>query len=138
MISAAQRHPIACANSETTAKPAGHYSHICIAAGLVFISGQLPITPDGTALTSHSFEEQTKQVLANVEGCLQRAGLGKDSLVQVRVYVTNIEHWPLFNELYATWIGAHRPARAVAGVSELHFGLAVEVEAVALARSETL
>ncbi|HZE92685.1 MAG TPA: RidA family protein [Rhizobacter sp.] len=128
---------IQCANSATTALPAGHYSHICTAAGLVFISGQLPIKPDGTALTGHSFEEQTQQVLSNVEGCLARAGLGKDSLVQVRVYVTDIKHWPRFNELYAAWIGSHRPARAVAGVAELHFELAVEVEAIALAGNES-
>jgi reactive intermediate/imine deaminase len=101
---------------------------------MVYISGQLPIKPDGTALADQSFEEQARQVLANVEGCLAQAGLDKDSLVQVRVYVTDIGNWPLFNRLYAAWIGEHRPARAVAGVAELHYGLAVEVEAVALAR----
>lgn len=125
---------IACANSTAIAQPAGHYSHICTAAGMVYISGQLPIKPDGTALADQSFEEQARQVLANVEGCLAQAGLDKDSLVQVRVYVTDIGNWPLFNRLYAAWIGEHRPARAVAGVAELHYGLAVEVEAVALAR----
>ena len=41
--------------------------------------------------------------------------------------------WPRFNRIYADWIGEHRPARAVAGVAELHFGLAVEVEATAIA-----
>ncbi len=126
---------IACANSTALAQPGGHYSHICTAAGLVFISGQLPITPEGTALTDRSFEEQSTQVLANIEGCLAQAGLGKDSLVQVRVYVTDIRNWPSFNKLYAAWIGVHKPARAVAGVSELHHGLAVEIEAIALARS---
>lgn len=132
------QHPdISCANNSAITRPAGHYSHICVAAGQVFISGQLPIQPDGTALTGRSFEEQTAQVLANVEACLACVGVGKDSLVQVRVYVTDIKHWPLFNELYAAWIGTHRPARAVAGVSELHFGLAVEVEAIALARPAT-
>jgi len=129
-----QRSDISCANSSAITRPAGHYSHVCVAAGQVFISGQLPIQPDGTALAGRPFEEQTAQVLANLEACLACAGVAKESLVQVRVYVTDIEHWPVFNELYAAWIGSHRPARAVAGVSELHFGLAVEVEAIALAR----
>ncbi|ECE6505458.1 RidA family protein, partial [Salmonella enterica subsp. salamae] len=41
--------------------------------------------------------------------------------------------WPVFNKVYAEWIGEFRPSRAVAGVSELHYGAAVEVEAIALA-----
>lgn len=122
---------ISLVNSETISPPAGHYSHVSTASGLAFISGMLPITPDGKPLGDASFEQQTLQVLANVEDCLERAGLTKDDLVQVRVYVTDILKWPEFNRLYAEWIGSHRPARAVAGVSELHFGLAVEVEAVA-------
>lgn len=127
-----QRADISCANSSAVTPPVGHYSHVCVAAGLVFISGQLPIQPDGTVLIGSSFEEQSAQVLANLEACLACAGVGKENLVQVRVYVTDIERWPLFNEIYAVWMGTHRPARAVAGVSQLHFGLAVELEAIAL------
>lgn len=124
---------ISCKNSSAISPPAGHYSHVCIAAGQVFVSGQLPINSHGTPLTGKSFDVQARQVLANLEACLQVAGVGKESLVQVRVYVTDIRDWPAFNAIYAEWIGQHRPARAVAGVSELHFGLNVEVEATALA-----
>ena len=132
------RGDISCENSPALTAPAGHYSHVCIAAGQIFVSGQLPIRPDGTALIGRSFEEQTAQGLENIEACLSQAGVGKDSLLQVRVYVTDIEQWPHFNKLYAAWIGTHRPARAVAGVSQLHHGLAIEVEAIALAaRSDT-
>jgi 2-iminobutanoate/2-iminopropanoate deaminase len=127
---------IVCANSPNAARPAGHYSHTCTAAGLVFVSGILPISVEGKALAGEPFETQTRQVLANLEACLEGVGIGKTDLVQVRVYVTDIEQWPEFNRLYAEWIGEHKPARAVAGVLELHFGLAVEVEAVALARSQ--
>jgi 2-iminobutanoate/2-iminopropanoate deaminase len=128
---------ISCSNSSTITPPGGHYSHVCVAAGQAFISGQLPIQPDGTALTGRSFEDQTAQVLANLEACLACAGVSKDNLVQVRVYITDMNNWPLFNESYAKWLGDHRPARAVAGVSELHFGLDVEVEAIALHYPET-
>jgi enamine deaminase RidA (YjgF/YER057c/UK114 family) len=54
-------------------------------------------------------------------------------LLQVRVYLTDIDQWGAFNTLYAEWAGAHRPARAVVPVPALHFGLMIEVEAVALA-----
>jgi len=50
----------------------------------------------------------------------------------VRIYVTDIAAWPAFNAIYAIWIGASRPARAVVPVPELHYGFKIEVEAVAL------
>jgi reactive intermediate/imine deaminase len=124
---------ILCKNSQEISPPAGHYSHLSIANGFVMISGQLPITADGAHLADASFEEQTRQVLFNLESCLAAAGVGKQQLVQVRVYVTDIDQWPLFNRLYSHWLGEHRPARAVAGVAQLHYGCAVEVEAMAVA-----
>lgn len=125
--------PIQCKNSNAISPPAGHYSHLSIANGFVMISGQLPITSDGAHMAHASFEEQTRQVLLNLESCLQAAGISKQQLVQVRVYVTDIDQWPLFNRLYSQWLGEHRPARAVAGVAQLHYGCAVEVEAMAVA-----
>lgn len=125
--------PILCLNSDTISPPGGHYSHLSIANGFVMISGQLPITACGAHLTQASFEEQTQQVLLNLDACLEAAGIGKQHLVQVRVYVTDIAQWPLFNRLYSQWLGEHRPARAVAGVAQLHYGCAVEVEAMAVA-----
>jgi 2-iminobutanoate/2-iminopropanoate deaminase len=115
------------------AMPGGHYSHAVVAGGFVFVAGQLPIAPDGRKLGGEPFEVQARQVLANVQAALEAAGASLDRLVQVRVYVTDIAHWPAFNALYAQWLGTHRPARAVVPVPELHFGLLVEVEAVALA-----
>lgn len=115
------------------AKPGGHYSHATVANGFVFVSGQLPIAPDGTRLVDASFEAQTLQVLANVQAALESAGSSVSRLVQVRVYVDDIANWPAFNTLYARWAGTARPARAVVPTSALHFGLRVEVEAVALA-----
>ncbi len=115
------------------AQPGGHYSHAVKANGFVFISGQLPIRPDGTKLTDASFEEQAKQVLDNVTMALKAAGSSIAHLTQVRVYVSDIGAWPAFNKIYAAWAGSARPARAVVPVPELHFGLKVEVEAVALA-----
>lgn len=113
--------------------PAGHYSHSTTAGGFVFISGQLPVTQDGEKKADASFEEQSKLALQNVDACLAGAGVSRQHLVSVRVYVTDINQWPTFNRIYGEWIGDFRPARAVAGVAELHYGFAVEIEAMALA-----
>lgn len=117
-------------NPPTVAPPGGHYSHASIAGGLVFISGQLPITPAGEKLADASFEQQARQVLANVRAILEAAGSGVDRLVQVRVYLDTVDNWPAFNAVYAEWAGDARPARAVVPTGPLHFGLKVEVEAV--------
>jgi 2-iminobutanoate/2-iminopropanoate deaminase len=120
-------------NPATMAAPGGHYSHAVAGGGLVFVSGQLPIAPDGTKLNEAPFAEQARQVLDNVTRALVGAGSGIEKLVQVRVYVTDIGSWPEFNTIYAQWAGDARPARAVVPVPQLHYGFKIEVEAVALA-----
>ena len=50
------------------------------------------------------------------------------------MYVTDIRQWPVFDAAYAEWIGGHRPSRAVASVTDLHYGAAIEVQAVAAVR----
>jgi 2-iminobutanoate/2-iminopropanoate deaminase len=119
-------------NPATMAAPGGHYSHAVTGNGFVFVSGQLPIAPDGSKLNEAPFEKQVQQVLDNVASALTAAGSAVERLVQVRVYVTEIASWPAFNAIYAKWIGVSRPARAVVPVPELHYGFKVEVEAVAL------
>jgi 2-iminobutanoate/2-iminopropanoate deaminase len=125
------------ANSQAIPTPGGHYSHVCTAAGLAHISGQLPIDAQGKPMTGQSFEAQALQVLSNLQACLQAVGLTPNDLVQVRIYLTDIENWPTFNQLYAQWLGEHRPARIIAGVAALHYGLELEVEAVALAATRS-
>ncbi|UQD70688.1 RidA family protein [Bradyrhizobium japonicum] len=121
------------ANSDRLRPPAGHYSHTCTAAGLVFVSGQLPVDGNGKALSDQPFARQAGQVLANVDACLEAAGTDRSRLLQVRIFVTDMNFWPAFNQIYADWIGDVRPARVVAGVASLHFELLLEIEAIALA-----
>lgn len=120
-------------NPSRLATPGGHYSHVSIANGLIFVSGQLPIDGRGQKLTDEAFEAQAEQVLANVASALAGAGSDIKKLLQVRVYIVDIGHWGSFNEIYARWAGDAKPARAVVPVSALHFGLKIEIEAVALA-----
>ena len=114
------------------AKPGGHYSHGTVANGFVFVSGQLPITPGGERLVHASFAQQAAQALANVAAVLEASGSSVAGLVQVRVYVDDLAHWPEFDAIYAQWAGNHRPARAVVPTGALHHGLKIEIEAVAL------
>jgi 2-iminobutanoate/2-iminopropanoate deaminase len=128
-----QREPRLVATAPGIASPRGHYSHAAVGAGLVFVSGQLPVTEEGTLLNDQPFDAQARQVLANVAAALRGAGSSIDRLLQVRVYITDMTLWPAFNTLYAEWAGNARPARAVVPVPTLHYGFLIEVEATALA-----
>ncbi|MFH8484924.1 RidA family protein [Streptomyces longisporoflavus] len=127
----ADRTAITTLDSARLTSPAGHYSHIATHRGVAYISGQLPVPPDGSRLAEEPFEVQARQVLSNLDACLAAAGTSRERLLSVTVHVTDIGDWPTFDRLYAHWLGAHRPARAVAGVQELHYGAAVEVHAIA-------
>ena len=115
------------------ATPGGHYSHATSAHGLVFVSGQLPIRPDGARLVDAPFSGQASQALANLAAALRQMGSDVSRLIQVRVYVDDIGNWPQFDALYAAWAGDTRPARAVVPTGPLHYGFKIEIEAVALA-----
>jgi 2-iminobutanoate/2-iminopropanoate deaminase len=117
---------------DTMAQPGGHYSHAVTANGFVFVSGQLPIAPDGAKLADAPFVEQALCVLDNVANALKGAGSDIEKLVQIRVYVSDISDWPAFNALYAKWVGNAKPARCVVPVPQLHYGFKIEIEATAV------
>lgn len=112
-------------------RPAGHYAHAVRSGELIFVSGLLPVAPDGRMLADAGFDEQVRQLLANLDAVLAAAATARDALVHVRVYLTDLARWGRFNELYAAWIGEHRPARCVVPVPALHHGVLLEIEAVA-------
>lgn len=118
-------------STENAAAPGGHYSQAICHGDLVYLSGILPVTKDGSHCDLDNFEEQAKQVLANADAILKAAGCSRDDVIKSTVYVADISQWPAFNKIYATFFGDHRPARCVVPVPELHHGFAVEVEIIA-------
>lgn len=114
----------------------GHYSPGILSNGMLYISGQLPINPDTGMVEPGGLEEQASRALANIERVLQAACLGRENVVQCRVYITDIANWDAFNRIYACFFGAHKPARAVVPVPNLHHGCLVEIEAIAEVRKE--
>jgi reactive intermediate/imine deaminase len=116
---------------EGLARPGGHYSHARRFGDLVFTSGQLPVRPDGSHTADRPFEEQARQVLANVLEALRAAGAGPHDILKVTVYIAGVDLWPRFNAVYAEVMGEARPARTVVPVPGLHYGYLVEVDATA-------
>ncbi|WP_338487164.1 RidA family protein [Pseudomonas trivialis] len=118
-------------HTRDAAAPAGHYAQAVGHNGTLYISGQLPVSPDGGHNFSASFADQAQIALGNLLAILHASGGTPADLLKVTVYVTSIAHWPEFDRLYAAALGEHRPARAVVPVPELHHGYLIEIEAVA-------
>ena len=108
------------------------YSQAIVAAGLVFVSGQLGLAPGETTLEQKDIEAQTRQVLENVKAVLERAGSGLDRLLKTTVFLTDLADFALMNAVYSEYVGEQPPARATVQVAALPSGALVEIEAVAL------
>lgn len=111
--------------------PAGHYSQAIVHNGCVYVAGQLPIVPGQKEHRVGTIEEQTTQVFANIAAVLRAAGSDLSRMLQVTVYVSDMELWGRFNAAYAKLMGDHRPARAVVPVNALHYGYHIEVQVIA-------
>ena len=121
---------------ETRGAPtaAGHYSQAIVHNGVVYVAGQLPIDPTDRNRPVGSIEEQTERTLRNVEAILVAAGTGLDRVLQMTIYISDIELWAGVNTAYARVMGSHKPARAVVPVKDLHYGYQIEIQAIAATR----
>jgi 2-iminobutanoate/2-iminopropanoate deaminase len=112
-------------------KPGGHYSQATVYNGLVFVAGQLSIDPKTGEKKLGSIEEQTEQALSNVHAILEAAGSDWSRVLKMTVYVSDINLWDAVNKVYSRVLGEHRPARAVIPTGDLHYGVLIEIEAIA-------
>lgn len=112
-------------------QPAGHYAQAIVHNGFVFVSGQLPVNPERNEKVMMSVEDQTLQVLRNLEAILEASGSSLSKVVKVTVYISDIDLWGRVNQVYTRFMGAHKPARVVVPVKELHYGYNVELDAIA-------
>jgi 2-iminobutanoate/2-iminopropanoate deaminase len=110
------------------------YSQGIIAAGLVFVSGQVPVDPATGKLVEGGIAEHTHRCFDNVAAILAEAGSGLDKLVKTTVFLHDIGDFAAMNAVYAERVPAPFPARAAVEISELPIpGALVEIEVVALA-----
>lgn len=110
----------------------GPYEQAMKVNGFVYTSGQISLDPQSGELVGTTIEEQTHQVLKNLEAILCEAGSGLDSVVKTTCFLRNMEEFQLFNEVYGRFFDHHKPSRSAVEVSNLPKGALVEVEATAL------
>lgn len=108
----------------------GHYSQGIVHGGFVFVAGQLPVVPGQAEHRPGDVESQLVQAMRNVEAILVAGGSSLAKLVSVTIYVTDVAQWGRVNAAYAALMGEHRPARAIVPVPSLHYGYAIEIQAI--------
>ncbi|MEX2480436.1 MAG: RidA family protein [Gammaproteobacteria bacterium] len=117
---------------ETSAAPAaiGTYSQAIVHGDTVYVSGQIPLDPHTMLLVAGDMRAQIVRVLDNLAGVIEAAGARLDDCLKLTVYLTDLDHFALVNEVMAEYFTTPYPARAAVGVTALPRGAAVEMDAI--------
>ncbi|MDU7069983.1 RidA family protein [Campylobacter ureolyticus] len=108
----------------------GPYSQAIKANGFLFISGQIPLTPNGE-LAGDDIKTQTKQVLKNLKSILKEADLSLKDTVKTTIFLKNMDDFSIVNEIYEQAFKEHKPARSTIEISKLPKDVLVEIELIA-------
>ena len=108
----------------------GTYSQAVKVGDSVYLSGQIPLVPETMALESGDMRAQIQRVFENLAAVAATAGGGLRDVVKLNVFLTDLAHFPLVNEVMAQYFREPYPARAAVGVAALPKGAAVEMDAI--------
>lgn len=116
----------------TTGAPAaiGPYSQAVRAGQTVYLSGQIALDPASGQLVAGGIEAQAEQALRNLRAVTEAAGGSLAQCVKLTLFLTDLAHFPLVNEIMQRHFAAPYPARSTIGVASLPRGALFEVEAV--------
>lgn len=110
----------------------GPYAQAVAANGLLFTAGQIALDPATMEVVPGGIVEQTERVFTNLAAVLAAAGCTFRDVVKTTVFLQTMDEFGPMNEVYARWMGPHRPARSTVAVAGLPKGVRVEIELVAV------
>lgn len=111
----------------------GPFCQATVANGVVYTSGAMPFNPTDGSLIAGGVGDQTRQALENLKNVLEAAGSSLRRVLQVTIYLTDMDKFGEMNEVYSTFFDEEYPARVTVGVARLAKCAMVEMQAVALA-----
>nr|WP_278914478.1 RidA family protein [Streptococcus lutetiensis] len=109
----------------------GPYVQGKVVGNFLFASGQVPLSPETGEVIGTSIQEQTKQVLKNISAILAEAGTDFDHVVKTTCFLSDMDDFVPFNEVYARAFKADFPARSAVEVARLPKDVKVEIEVIA-------
>jgi len=110
----------------------GPYSQAVSSGPFIFVSGQLGLNPETGEMASEDITGQAKQAIENMFNIVKAAGCNISNIMSVDVFMTEINNFAVFNEIYQEYFESHKPARAVVGVSQLPKGALIEIKCLAM------
>lgn len=108
----------------------GTYSQAVKLGTTVYVSGQIPLDPGTMQLVNGGIEAQIRRVFDNLAAVAQAAGGSLADTAKLNVFLTDLSHFALVNQLMAEYFSEPYPARAAIGVAALPRGAEVEMDAI--------
>lgn len=118
-------------DTEFAPKAIGPYSQAIDLGDLVFVSGQIPLDPETMEVVGETIEEQTTQVMRNLEAILKAADLSFENVAKFTIYLTDLADFDAVNKTYAAFLTEPYPARATVEVCKLPKDVKVEIDLIA-------
>jgi len=116
--------------SPDTPKAIGPYSQAIQYGDIVFLSGQIPIDPKTNNVLKGTIEEQTKLVLENLKAVIAASGMTMKNVLKTSCFLKNMDDFPKFNAVYATFFTENPPARETVEVARLPRDVLVEISCI--------
>ena len=108
----------------------GTYSQAVKVGQTTYLSGQIPLIPDTMVLVEGDIEAEVRQAFTNLAAVCEASGGSLNHLAKVNVFLTDLSHFPVVNQMMEEFFEAPFPARAAIGVAELPKGARVEVDGI--------
>lgn len=108
----------------------GTYSQAIKIHNTVYLSGQIPLDPATMQLIAGDIAAQTTQVFTNIQAVVEAAGGALDKIVKLSIFLTDLAHFPVVNEVMAGFFSEPYPARSTVQISALPRGAQIEIEAI--------
>ena len=120
-------------NTNKAPMPVGPYNQAVMVKNTLYISGQVALNPTNNELIKGSIDEESHQIMKNIESILKEAGLDFKNVVRSKIYLTDMSNFSKVNEVYGSYFEkGHEPARTTIEVSGLPLGVDVEIDMIAV------
>jgi len=117
-------------HTDSAPKAIGTYSQAVKVGNTVYLSGQIPLVPSTMEIVSGDIETQIRQVFENLKAVAEAAGGGLADIAKLNIFLTDLSHFALVNEVMASYFEQPYPARAAVGVASLPKNVPVEMDAI--------
>ncbi len=111
--------------------PIGPYNQAVMTGNMLFISGQIAINPENEHLLVGDIEVETRQVMQNLQAILEEAGMSFGHVIKTSIFLSDMAHFNLVNEVYGSFFEGDFPARETVAVLGLPKNVNVEISMIA-------